>query len=256
MNILMLGDVVGDNGCRFLLERLPRIRRELKVELTVVNGENSAEGNGILPSSARQLWNSGTDVFTLGNHGLRRREIYQELAEREELIRPANYHPSAPGRGFCIYDHPGLPRTAVVNLSGSCFMDAYRNPFDVMDELLPQLDAKVILVDFHAEATSEKVAMGMYLDGRVTAVVGTHTHIQTADERILPGGTGYITDLGMCGSFNSVLGVRPELAINRFRTGLPTRFLNDSGPCRMSGVLLSVDHKTGKTTKIERVNVE
>ena len=226
MNILMLGDVVGDNGCRFLLERLPRIRRELKVELTVVNGENSAEGNGILPSSARQLWNSGADVITLGNHGLRRREIYQELAEREELIRPANYHPSAPGRGFCIYDRPGLPRTAVVNLSGSCFMDAYRNPFDVMDELLPQL------------------------------VVGTHTHIQTADERILPGGTGYITDLGMCGSFNSVLGVRPELAINRFRTGLPTRFLNDSGPCRMSGVLLSVDHKTGKTTKIERVNVE
>lgn len=257
MNILMLGDVVGQNGCSFLLQRLPGLRRQYGVDLTVANGENSAEGNGILPNSAQQLHDAGVDIITLGNHALRRREIYPQLEQDETLLRPLNFHSSAPGRGVCVYDCPGKPRVAVVSLSGTTYMDfAYQNPFDTMDELLPKIDANMILVDFHAEATSEKLAMGFHLDGRVSAVVGTHTHVQTSDQRILPGGTGYITDLGMCGSFNSVLGVRPELALARFRTSLPTRFENDPGPCRLSGVLLTIGQLDGKTCKILPINVE
>ncbi|MEG2120267.1 MAG: TIGR00282 family metallophosphoesterase, partial [Pseudoflavonifractor sp.] len=227
------------------------------VDLTVANGENSAEGNGILPASAQTLFDGGVDIITLGNHALRRREIYPLLEEREDIIRPANFHPTAPGRGLCIYDCPGKPRVAVLSLNGSSYMDfTYANPFETADRLLEGLDAPIVLVDFHAEVTSEKLCMGFYLDGRVSAVAGTHTHVQTADERILPGGTGYITDLGMCGSFNSVLGVRPELALHRFLTSLPTRFENDPGYCRLSGILLEIEDSTGKTTKITRVNVE
>ncbi len=257
MQILMIGDVVGQGGCAFVRQCMPALRRLYSPDLVIANGENSAEGNGILPSSADHLLDSGVDIITLGNHGLRRREIYSVLEESDQVIRPANFHPEAPGSGICVFDRPGMPRVAVINLNGTCYMDtAYENPFDCADRLLKKIDAKVIVVDFHAEATSEKLCMGFYLDGRVSAVVGTHTHIQTADERILPGGTGYITDMGMCGSFHSVLGVRPELAIKRFRTNLPTRFENDPGPCRLSGVLLEVDPKTGKTIQIQRINLE
>ena len=257
MRILMLGDVVGQNGSSFIRKKLPAVRRQYQADLVMVNGENSAEGNGILPASAKNLWDSGADIITLGNHGLRRREIYEMLEQEETLIRPANFHPSAPGRGWCIYDCPGKPRVAVVNLAGTCYMEcSYYNPFDVIDEILPKLDAEVILVDFHAEATSEKFCMGYYLDGRVTAVVGTHTHVQTADERILPGGTAYLTDLGMCGSFNSALGVKPELALRRFRTNLPTRFENDPGVPRMSGALIVTEGKGRKAVSIERINIE
>lgn len=257
MKILMIGDVVGQNGCAFIEKRLPALRREYGVELVIANGENSAEGNGILPASARLLFDAGVDIITLGNHALRRREIFPTLEEREDIVRPANFHPSAPGRGCCVYDCPGKPRVAVINLNGASYMDfTYQNPFDCAATLLSAVTAPIVLVDFHAEATAEKLAMGFYLDGRVSAVVGTHTHVQTADERILPGGTGYITDLGMCGSFNSVLGVKPELAVNRFLTALPTRFENDPGFCRLSGVLLTVDNTSGKTVEIRRVNDE
>ena len=256
MRIIMIGDVVGQNGCAFVRARMPALRREYAPDLIIANGENSAEGNGILPSSADYLLDSGVDIITLGNHALRRREIYPVLEESQQIIRPANFHPEAPGRGSCWYDRPGLPRVAVINLTGTCYMESYQNPFDCADQLLKQADAPVILVDFHAEATSEKLSMGFYLDGRVTAVAGTHTHVQTADERILPGGTGYITDLGMCGSFNSVLGVRPELALRRFLTCLPTRFENDKGFCRLSGIFLEIDNSSYKIAKISRLNIE
>lgn len=257
MKILMIGDVVGRGGCAFVEKALPLLRRTHGVDLVIANGENSAEGNGILPGSAQQLFDAGVDVITLGNHALRRREIFPMLEEREDIVRPANFHPSAPGRGCCIYDCPGKPRVAVISLNGSSYMDyTFENPFGCADRLLSEITAPIIIVDFHAEATAEKLAMGFYLDGRVTAVAGTHTHVQTADDRILPQGTGYITDLGMCGSFNSVLGVKPELAINRFVTSLPTRFENDSGFCRLSGIVLMVDNATGRTVAIERVNHE
>lgn len=257
MRILFIGDVVGRHGTGFLGEKLPALRRLWEPALVVVNGENAAEGNGILPSSARDIFTAGADVITLGNHALRRKEIYPYLEEEEAIVRPANYHPDAPGRGWYVYDRPGLPPVSVVNLCGTVFLErVWENPFDALDRILPQLPAGVVLVDFHAEATSEKFALAWDFDGKVSAVIGTHTHIQTADERILPNGTGYLTDAGMCGSFNSSLGVKPHEAIRRFRTGLPTRFDNDQGPCRLSGVLLEVDEKTCRTTSIERVNVE
>lgn len=256
MKVIMLGDVVGSRGCDFVRRRLPALRKLCGADLVVANGENAADGNGILPASAESLFASGVDVITLGNHGLRRREITDYIEEQEALVRPVNLHPSAPGRGVYVYDRPGLPRTAVVSLLGTCYMDWQRSPFDCMDALLEELDCPVVLVDFHAEATSEKLSMAFYLDGRVSAVAGTHTHVQTADERILPGGTGYITDLGMCASFNSVLGVRPHLAIRRLRTALPTRFDNDDGAVRMSGALFDIDEKSGKTRSVERINIE
>lgn len=257
IKILMLGDVVGANGCSFMMKHLPALKKNHGVGLVVANGENAAEGNGILPASVQQLFDAGVDVITLGNHALRRREIYPTLEDCPQLLRPANFHPSAPGSGLFVYDCPGKPKVAVISLSGSFGMDfAFCNPFVLMDDLLKNLDAKIVLVDFHAEATSEKLSMGFYLDGRVSAVVGTHTHVQTADERILPLGTGYITDLGMCGCFQSVLGVKPELAMARFLTALPTRFENDPGPCRMSGVLLDIEDSTGRPSGITRINVQ
>ena len=202
------------------------------------------------------ILDAGADMITLGNHALRRREIYPMLEESDRIIRPANFHASAPGRGWCLYDCPGKPRVAVINLQGNYLLESHENAFDCMDRLLEEIDAPVKILDFHAEATSEKICMGLYLDGRVSAVIGTHTHIQTADERLLPGGTAYITDAGMCGVFDSALGLAPEPAIRRFRTGLPTRFESVKGPVRLSGVLLEVDGKTGKAVSIKRVNVD
>lgn len=255
MRVLMLGDVVGQGGCDFVRSKLPAVKSQYAVDLVVANGENSAEGNGILPSSANHLMDSGVGIITTGNHGLRRREIYPLLEEADWLLRPANLHSTAPGRGYTIYD-AGRFRVCVINLQGVVYMEHSENPFDCIDRLLPKIDTPNILVDFHAEATSEKLALSYYLDGRVSAVVGTHTHVQTADERILPKGTGYITDLGMCGSIDSVLGVKPELAVQRLRTHLPVRFENAVGNYRMSGVLLEIDQNTGKTTNISRINIE
>lgn len=252
MRLFFIGDIVGQAGCELVRARLPQFRREASIDLVVANGENSAEGNGILPKSAELLFAAGVDVITTGNHGLRRREIYSYMEENPYILRPANYHSEAPGRGSCLYD--GLRwRFLVLNLQGLAFMEAHRNPFETADALLAQADTPNILVDFHAEATAEKAALAHYLDGRVTAVLGTHTHVPTADERILPGGTGFITDVGMCGGAHSVLGVKAELAVRRMRTGLPTRFENDPTDCILCGVQLEVDEKLGKTTKIDRV---
>ena len=192
MKILTIGDVVARQGCDCLRHILPGLKRELGANLTIVNGENSAIGNGILPGSAQFIFDSGADVITLGNHGLRRREIYPMLEENEFLLRPANYHPSAPGRGSVLLDM-GAAQVGIISLQGAAFMEPIANPFDAADRevhRLKEAGAHIILIDFHAEATAEKRALGYYLDGRVSALFGTHTHVQTADEQVLPGGTG------------------------------------------------------------------
>lgn len=252
MVVLFLGDIVGDAGCEYVRARLPQLKKKYKADIVVANGENSAEGNGILPSSADFLWTSGVDVITLGNHGLRRREIYDTLEQQNGLIRPVNYHPDSPGEGSYLYKHFSK-ELCVINLQGCVYMQSYENPFTAIDRVLEQVETKNILVDFHCEATSEKLAMGHYLDGRVSAVVGTHTHVPTADARVLPKGTGYITDAGMCGGLNSILGVQADDAIYRQRTNLPTRFYNDKEDIKISGVVITINDETGKCDNIEQL---
>ena len=255
LKLLFFGDIVGQAGCEKLRNELPRLKKELGVGIVVANGENSAEGNGITPHSAHHLFDSGIDIITTGNHSLRRREIYDILEKQTGVIRPANYHPNAPGTGVFYYDHPSFP-LYVINLQGRVYMDGiHQNPFECADQLLETIKCPNILVDFQAEATAEKIAMGHYLDGRVSAVIGTHTHVQTADERILPNGTAYITDAGMCGGKNSILGVYKEKAIERLRTNLPHRFSNDPEDIELNGVLLDFA-KSGKITSITRIHVD
>ncbi|MCL2068714.1 MAG: TIGR00282 family metallophosphoesterase [Oscillospiraceae bacterium] len=253
MTVLVIGDVVGDAGCAYLRRVLPGLKKKYAVDITVANGENASEGNGILPASAKFLFDSGVNVITTGNHGLKRRTSYEAYDKRDGLIRPANYHHDAPGEGCYIYDNC-RHRLCVINLQGIIYMQqGAQNPFDCIDDILRVNDTACVLIDFHAEATSEKLCMGHYLDGRVSAVVGTHTHVPTADARILPRGTGYVTDIGMCGGINSVLGVRAEDAVYRMRTGLPAQFANDQSDIRLSGVVLEIDSATGKCTAIESI---
>ena len=254
LTILMLGDVVGDIGCAALRAHLPRLRRDYGAFLVVANGENAAEGNGLLPKTAEHLFDSGVDVISSGNHIFRRREIYDMLDEGRGIMRPANYSLRAPGHGVFVFDSLKA-RASVVNLMGALYMQPACNPFDTVDEILAKLDTRIVIVDFHAELTSEKRAMGFYLDGRVSVMAGTHTHVQTSDEQILPNGTGYITDLGMCGPHQSVLGVQTESVIERFRNSLPTRFSNAAGECEISGIAVEIDESTGNTTAIERISL-
>lgn len=254
MNVLFFGDLVGQAACDRFARMLPALRAQYDAQIVVANGENSAEGNGITPHSAQELFDCGVQVITTGNHALRRRECYELFDRQVGLIRPANYHPSAPGAGWFLYDHPTFS-LAVVNLQGRVYMDAIESPFDRIDALLTQIKCPNILVDFHAEATAEKLAMGHYLDGRVSAVLGTHTHVQTADARILPGGTAYITDVGMCGGRDSILGVVREKAIERLRTNLPTRFANDSNNVELSGVLLEFGSTPGRVRRIKTIHM-
>lgn len=255
MNILAIGDVVGSVGCKFLRAHLPQLKKIKGVDLVIANGENSADGNGITPVSARYLFDSGVDVITAGNHTFRRKESYELFDDCETLLRPANFPASAPGRGFCVVDM-GRIQVGVINLMGVVYMESMDSPFDVADRILAQGVPKITLVDFHAEATGEKGSLAYYLDGRVSAIFGTHTHVQTADECILDGGTGYISDLGMTGPKRSVLGVKPELVIQKMRTKMPVRFDLADGPCVMGCVLFSIDEKSGKTTSIERLLIE
>lgn len=254
MRILTIGDIVSQQGCEYLRKTLPALKREYKADIVIANGENSAVGNGIIPVSADYIFDSGVDVITLGNHALKRPEICNYLDEHEFIIRPANFHTSAPGKGMVILDK-GFCQIAVINLQGITYLDNNTNPFDVIDKKIEEANAagaKIILVDFHAEASSEKRAMGFYTDGRISAIFGTHTHVQTSDEQILPCGTGYITDLGMTGPYYSVLGVSPAAAIKKLKTNLPVRFTNEDGPCTIEGCLFEIDNKTGKTIDIER----
>ncbi|WP_407384072.1 TIGR00282 family metallophosphoesterase [Ruminococcus sp.] len=249
MRIMCIGDVVGSVGCSFLRQHLSSFKRQQQIDFVICNGENSADGNGITPRSAEHLFTSGVDFITLGNHSFRRREVYPVLDENPCIIRPANF-PSAstPGRGWATVDM-GFTTLGIVNLMGQQCMDAHtENPFLTADKILREIDAKIILVDFHAEATSEKRAMGFYLDGRVSAVFGTHTHVLTADAEVLPNGTGYITDIGMTGVIDSCLGVKKEIILRRFTTQLPERFELASGDCKLNCAVFDIDRSTGKCT--------
>ncbi|MBR3148956.1 MAG: TIGR00282 family metallophosphoesterase [Eubacterium sp.] len=254
MNILFIGDIVSNQGCDYLSDVLPKLKIEYKADIVVANGENSAKGNGVTPQSAKMIFDSGVDVITLGNHALRRPEIADYLERNEFILRPENYHKSAPGRGITVLDK-GRCQVLVANLQGTMYLDNNENPFDAADRIVGYAEEngiKTVLIDFHAETTSEKRALGFYLDGRISALVGTHTHVQTSDEQILPCGTAYITDLGMTGAYYSVLGVEPEIVIKKFRTNLPVRFTSADGPCTIEGCFVQTNDKTGRAEKIER----
>lgn len=252
MNLLFLGDVVGESGCKFVGSKLHSLKQFYGSDIVVVNGENSANGNGITPYSAKYLFSHGADIITTGNHCYRRREIYEMLEKEKYLLRPANFPDGNAGHGVCLYDM-GSCTIAVINLMGTVYMEALDNPFSTIDRLLGEIDTPNIFVDFHAEATGEKKAMGHYLAGKVTAVFGTHTHVQTADEAILKNHTGYITDVGMCGPEDSALGVKTEIAIEKQRFHSPVRFAEADTPPFINGVTVSFDKSNGKCVAIERL---
>ncbi len=255
MNILFIGDVVGSAGCRHLTKVLPAVKQKYAVDVCIVNGENSADGNGITCVSAQALFNAGADAVTTGNHVFRRPEVYELIESQTGVLRPANYPSSAPGSGVFVIDK-GRFQVAVINLLGVVYMEPLACPFETLNQVLSDEDLPPCrIVDVHAEATAEKKALAFFADGRVSAVLGTHTHVQTADEQILPSGTGFISDAGMTGPIHSVLGIRPELAVAKMRDKLPVRFAVAEGDCMMNGVLLTVDPKTGKTTQIQRLDV-
>ena len=258
MRILFVGDVVAPQGCQHLRRVLPAFKKAQNIDFCIVNGENSAQGNGMLPGSCDHILDSGADLITSGNHALKRVEI-EKYFENENipLIRPANFHRLAPGKGMAVLEKRGM-RLGVINLMGRIYMDTVENPFDEAKKLVDALHSEGIhniIVDFHAEATSEKRVMVFELDGKVSAVLGTHTHTPTADEQILPSGTAYITDVGMTGVINSVLGVEISCAAHKVITGLPVHFKNPDGDCKMDCVIVETDNKTGKALSIERFSL-
>jgi metallophosphoesterase (TIGR00282 family) len=256
MNILCIGDVVGSSGCNYVKTHLPALKKLNGIDIVIANGENSAEGNGITPVSAQQLFDAGVDVITTGNHVFRRKEIYTMLSENPYILRPANYPASVPGKGYTLLDTTKA-QLCIINLMGTVFMENLENPFFTINRLLSELPQDlIIIIDIHAEATSEKKALAFHVDGKVSAVFGTHTHVMTADEEILPNGTGYITDIGMTGPCVSVLGVEPQLAIKRFVTKMPTKFTYASGPCCLSGIILDINNKTKKVESINRIQIK
>jgi 2',3'-cyclic-nucleotide 2'-phosphodiesterase len=256
VRLLFIGDAYAAPGRRIIEARVPRLREELGLEFVVANGENLADGVGISSRVAKRVLGAGVDVITLGNHALRHSEVYPFLDGDPRIIRPANMPARAPGRGMAVCTSAGGARMAVVNLLGSLFMDPAVNPFGVAEQLVAEAraQAQAVVVDFHAEATSEKVAMGRLLAGSATLVVGTHTHVQTSDARILPGGTAYITDAGMTGPHDSVIGVRADIVLRRFTTGLPARFEPADGDVRLEGVLVDYDAE-GRATSIETIRI-
>jgi 2',3'-cyclic-nucleotide 2'-phosphodiesterase len=263
VRILFIGDIFGRPGRNIVHERLAGLVEQHRIDLILANGENAAAGFGITPALAEEMFEMGIEVLTSGNHIWDKREIvdYFQSADgnpyspARRTLRPANYPPDMPGWGF----YEGRTRAgasyAVMNLQGRIFMAANNDPFRTADDLLQQIKANVIVVDMHAEATSEKIALGWYLDGRVTAVLGTHTHVPTADERVLPKGTAYITDLGMTGPYDSVIGVKKELVITRFLNNMPVRFEPATGDVRLCAVVIDCDENTGKARSIERLMV-
>ena len=252
LRVLAVGDVVGNPGMERIRKSLRRLIRKTGADFTVVNGEN-ASVVGLTPRQAEDILDAGADVITLGNHSFSKREIVPYLEDTDRILRPANYAPQTPGRGWAVYETRFGP-IGVIDLIGRCNMDyGPDNPFLLAEKLLKKLDTRLILVELHAEATSEKLAMGYMLDGKVSAVWGTHTHVPTADIRVLPQGTGYITDMGMTGPRDSVLGIRPELSIARFRGDLPERYRWAEGETKLEGALFTIDAATGKCLKAERV---
>jgi metallophosphoesterase (TIGR00282 family) len=241
MRLLFVGDVVGSPGREGFAAAMPSLRAEHKPDLVVVNGENAAGGVGITAETAGDLFDAGADAITLGNHTYRHREVYPYLSSEQRIVRPANFPEASPGRGHTLVDAAGM-RVAVVSLSGLLHMQVERSPFPVIDELVESLKgrADAIVVDFHAELTSEKVAMGWHLDGRVAAVLGTHTHVPTSDARVLPGGTAHMTDVGMTGSRDGIIGVKREQALEAFRTQLPIRFETAEENVWLMGALVEI----------------
>ena len=251
--VLAVGDVVGAPGMERIRRHLRQLKRRTGADFVIVNGEN-ASVVGITPAQAEDILDSGADVITLGNHSFAKREITSYLDDCSRILRPANYAPQVPGRGWQTFETK-FGDVAVIDLIGRCNMDyGPDNPFLLVEKILKQVEAKFIFVEIHAEATSEKLAMGSLLDGRVSAVWGTHTHVPTADARVLPKGTGYVTDLGMTGPRDSVLGIRPELSIAKFRGDLTERYRWADGPTKLEGVLFTLDSQTGKCLRAERVD--
>ena len=253
-HILAVGDVVGEPGLRHLERHLRAVKKLKGIDFTVVNGEN-ASGVGLTPDQAWRIYDAGADAVTLGNHTFGKMQIKDALEETPWLLRPANYTGRTPGHGCEIFDL-GAVRIRVMNLIGRCDLAwGAENPFTTADRLLKDGEAEFTLVDFHAQATSEKLAMGYYLDGRVSALWGTHTHVPTADERVYPKGTGYITDLGMTGAIESVLGIEPWQSVETFLGGLPGRYKTPEGGCKMQGAVFTLDSETGLCTAVERVDI-
>jgi len=254
MRVLLVGDVVGKPGRRAVSQLLPQLRSELRIDLVVVNGENAAGGAGLTAEIAREIRDAGADVVSNGNHVWDQRQFKDEIGTLDFAIRPVNLPPNNPGRGWLI-----VKGALVVNAIGRVFMAASDDPFRAVDALLDQLGEaapKVRILDWHAEATSEKLAMGWHLDGRFSAVLGTHTHVPTADARILPGGTALLCDTGMVGPRDSILGVRPDIILERFRTGMPMRFQVAEGKVVFNSALVDIDERTGRAKSIERVDRE
>lgn len=255
--ILMIGDLIGKPGRHAVEALLPDLRRELDVHLVTANGENVAGGMGLTASLAEAMFKAGIDVITSGNHIWDKREMYETIEHEERILRPQNYgSDGVPGRGWGIFHASDGTEVAVLNFQGRTYMTPIENPFTEFDRLLDQASEPlpaVRVVDFHCELTSEKVAFGIYLDGRVSAVVGTHTHVATADERVMPKGTAYVSDLGMCGPVHSVIGFDPATVIPRFLTGLPTRFEVGTGPVVLNACQIDVDPATGRALSIERI---
>ena len=254
MKVLAVGDVVGNPGMERVQRSLRYLKRKCNADFVIVNGEN-ASVVGMTPQQGEDILDAGADVITMGNHTFNKREIVSYLDDCPQIIRPANYAPQAPGRVWAEFDTK-FGTVAVIDLIGRCNMDyGPDNPFLMIERILKQITAKIILVEIHAEATSEKLAMGYMLDGRVSAVWGTHTHVPTADTMVLPRGTGYVTDLGMTGPKNSILGIKPELSIAKFRGDLTERYRWAEGPTKMEAVLFTIDTGTGRCKAVERVDI-
>lgn len=257
MKILFIGDIVGKGGRRAVAEILPKLVLDEGIDFVIANGENAAGGMGITPEKAKQLFEMGVDVITSGNHIWKKKEIIPFLDQEARLLRPANYPPGVPGKGCGVYTTKKGGVVAVLNLEGRVFMRALESPFKVAEQQLAYLrrEARVIFVDFHAEATSEKIALGWFLDGEVSAIIGSHTHVQTADERLLPGGTAYMTDAGMTGPCDSVIGIKKEIAIERFLTLMPNKFETASGKVELQGAIVEVNEADGLGVSIRRVKM-
>ncbi len=258
MKVLFLGDIFGNPGRTCISRELPKLVHKHRADIVIANGENAAGGIGINPAIADFLLDAGIDVITSGNHIYKKKEIYDYINSQPRLIKPANFPPDTPGNGYYIFSNPKYlaKKVAVVNVCGRVFVENLDCPFRKMDELLPAIysQTNIVIVDFHAEVTSEKMAMGWYLDGRVSAVIGTHTHVQTADERILPRGTAFISDAGMVGPRDSVIGVKKELIIDRFIKMMPQKFVVASDDNWINGVVVDIDESTGKSKSINRIN--
>ena len=256
LRILFVADVVGHPGRDAVKALLPGLKKEVGADLAIVNGENAAGGFGLTSKIAAELKAAGADVITTGNHVFAQREFVPELPHLERVLRPANYPPAAPGHGSCVVEVAGR-QVLVMNLMGRIFVEALDDPFRAADAILAaHPDVKIVFCDMHAEATSEKTAMGWHLDGRASAVVGTHTHIPTADARVLPKGTAYVTDVGMVGPRDGCIGMDKDVVLQRFLTGVPNRFVVASGPVTFNSVLVTISGSTGRATSIQRVDRE